>query len=140
MSAVIYYDGECSFCRSYIAYSRLKQRFGEISLVDARTAPEKTAEFLDKGYDIDDGFIVEAGGRIYFGAEAMALINSELAPRSTGLRLLSGRRLLKIGYPIMRSIRNFTLRLLGRSKINAETRRRGRPGLRETLASEDPNG
>ncbi|NWG92327.1 MAG: DUF393 domain-containing protein [Parvularculaceae bacterium] len=118
MNATVYYDGECPFCRSYVAFARLKERFGEVDLVDARTAPEKAAEFLSKGLDIDDGFIVEAEGRLFHGAEAMQLIHAELAPKSTGLSRLSDGGLLRRIYPVLAAGRRLTLKALGRKKIN----------------------
>jgi predicted DCC family thiol-disulfide oxidoreductase YuxK len=118
MSATVYYDGECPFCRSYVEYARLKERFGDVSLVDARTAPEKAAEFLAKGLDIDEGFIVEADGHLYHGAEAMRLIHAELAPKSTGLSRLADDGMLQRLYPVLVAGRNLTLKALGRKKIN----------------------
>jgi predicted DCC family thiol-disulfide oxidoreductase YuxK len=119
MSATVYYDGDCPFCRSYVAYARLKERVGEVRLVDARTAPDKAAEFLARGYDLDKGFIVEEGGRIHYGAEAMAFINAELAPKATGLGLFADHGLLRLAYPFMRGARNLALAALGRGPINA---------------------
>ncbi len=115
----VYYDGECPFCRSYVAYAKLKERFGEVALVNAREAPEKVAEFLARGFDIDDGFIVEQGDAIHAGADAMRFIHAELAPESTGLSRFANRRFLAAAYPLLRSGRNLALSLLGRSKINA---------------------
>ena len=116
--ATVYYDGDCPLCRSYVAYARLKARYGEVTVVDAREAPEKIADFLKQGYDIDEGFIVEAQGRIHHGAAAMAVIHAELAPKSTGLRLFTNRKLLDAAYPMMRACRNMALKALGRRLIN----------------------
>ena len=40
MGVRILYDGACPFCASYVRYARLKDRVGEVDLVDARQVPD----------------------------------------------------------------------------------------------------
>ena len=111
------YDGECPFCTGYTRYARLREKHGAVDLIDARERPDLVQGYLNKGFDIDESFIVDVDGEILTHDEAMAYINAQLAPKWTGLHLLASPVLLKTAYPILRLIRNATLKMLGRKKI-----------------------
>lgn len=114
----IYYDGECPFCRSYIAYADLKRRYGQVNLVDARQTPDKVADFFAAGFNLDDGFIVELDGELHSGGDAMWIIHSALSPKHKMITRLKNRRALSLIYPALRFCRNLLLRFLGKKKLN----------------------
>ncbi|MEM9421387.1 MAG: DCC1-like thiol-disulfide oxidoreductase family protein [Pseudomonadota bacterium] len=113
----VVYDGECPFCRSYVAYARLRRRHGDVLLVDARCHPELIDRYAAQGHNIDESFIVEVGDKVLSGGAAMAFIHSSLAPAWTGLPLLANERLLHAVYPALRWSRNMSLRILGKKPI-----------------------
>ena len=68
MSTVdVYYDGECPFCTRYVRMLRLKEAVGHLRLIDLRENSEIRSELLGQGFDLDQGMVVEIGGRRYGG-------------------------------------------------------------------------
>ncbi|MAP96298.1 MAG: hypothetical protein CMK07_15240 [Ponticaulis sp.] len=114
----ILYDGECPFCQSYVGFARLRKAVGEVELIDAREAPELVADYHERGFPIDEGMIVDTGDVVYFGGDAVWAINS-LVSRNPLLKLMSGRKFLKVIYPSLRFGRNSVIRLLGRKPIQS---------------------
>lgn len=113
----ILYDGECPFCANYVSMARLRQRVGEVELIDARTRPDLMEAHKAAGRPIDDGMIVEMEDRVYFGGDAVWAINALLSSNPL-LNALSGRALLKFIYPALRFGRNSVLRVMGRKPID----------------------
>lgn len=105
----IVYDGQCPFCSRYVQLVRLRERFS-VSLIDARAERERAAGY---GLDLNEGMIVDLDGAVYHGAAAVALL-SRLA-RAPGPLSLPG--VAKVAYPVMRFVRNLTLRVLGREPL-----------------------
>lgn len=113
----VIYDGHCPFCSAYVRVSRLRQGH-EVELVDAREAPEIAAGY---GLDLDKGMIVDLGGTVYHGADAVWLL-STLSSHSGWAnalfsRMFSNRRLAQVSYPVMRAARNATLAILRRDRL-----------------------
>ncbi len=113
----IVYDGECPFCANYVRLARLRERVGEVKLVDAREHPALVADYAARGYEIDESFIVKAEGKTLTKGAALAYINGKLAPKWTGLPLLTSPQLLERLYPALRAGRNLALRVLGRKPL-----------------------
>ncbi len=113
----ILYDGECPFCSAYTRLARLRQRVGEVELIDARGVPDLVEDYAARGFEIDESFIVDTGKAVLTGGAAMAFIHGKLAPRWTGLPLLANPRLLTKAYPSLRACRNAALRAMGRKPI-----------------------
>lgn len=115
------YDGECPACRSYVAIARLRQLWPDLRILDARQEPELVTELRVKGYEINEGFVLSLGGRIYFGPEATRMIGEQGRSHSAVRRSILGA----IGtapwsrwlYPWLNRCRQLFLRLLGRSLI-----------------------
>lgn len=112
----IIYDGECPFCRSYVAFARLKEAVGPVELIDAREASVLVEDYASRGYPIDDGMIVDTGDAVYWGGDAVWAINALTSPNPV-LKMLGGRRFLKRIYPALRFGRNSALRVLGKTPI-----------------------
>jgi predicted DCC family thiol-disulfide oxidoreductase YuxK len=105
----IVYDGDCPFCRRYVARLRLPDGF-DVDLVDARRAPEAARSY---GLDLNEGMIADLEGEVHHGADAVSL----LARLSERPGPLARRGVARALYPLMRLGRHMTLRLLGRKPI-----------------------
>ncbi len=121
MSATILYDGKCPFCSRYVRYLRLEQAAGDIRLVDARTGGPEVEEARRRRLTLDEGMILILGEAYYHGDEAMHRIvlmssRTDWFNRLNYL-LFKSPRLSKVVYPVLKTIRNVTLRLLGRPKM-----------------------
>jgi len=120
---IIVYDGECPFCQKYIDLLRLRASVGTVRLVDARSDDPIVGDVLQRGFDLDQGMIVIIGERFYHGASAMQV----LAMLSTGVGwfnrfnfyVFRSKRVSTVLYPVLRTGRNFVLRVLGRKPINS---------------------
>lgn len=117
----VIYDGECPFCSSYVRLVRLREALGQVTLIDARSDHPLVAQVVAMGYDLDEGMIVRLDGRIHHGADAMRLLTALSTPSPAFNRMMrtlfaSPARAARL-YPVLRSGRNFVLRLLGRRKI-----------------------
>lgn len=126
----IIYDGDCPFCTAYTKYARLRERHGEVDLVNARENPTLITDYAARGFEIDESFIVEVEGEVLTKGAAMAYIHSQLAPKWTGLPMLANAKALNTVYPALRGTRNLTLRLLGRRRI-----REGQPPKNRRLTT-----
>ena len=117
----IYYDGECPLCRNYTKMLRLRETAGEVHLIDLRTDPVSVARFSALGIDINEGFAVEVGGRLFHGSDAIHSLASLTTPSNTINRLsrsiFSNSRRSAAIYPWLVRGRAELLRMLGRKKI-----------------------
>lgn len=123
MSLDIYYDGQCPFCTRYVQLLRLRESAGLVTLHDLRDAPKARARFAALDLDPDNGMVVETGGQLYHGDEAMHVL-SMLSTRSGVLNRISAaifrHKLLARGlYPVLRAGRNATLFLMGRAAMRS---------------------
>jgi predicted DCC family thiol-disulfide oxidoreductase YuxK len=115
------YDGDCPFCSRYVAYLRLREAIGPVTLADARSHPELLEEARQHAYDLDEGMLLKLDGRYYHGADcinALALLTT-----SSGIfnRLnraaFRSKTVSRFAYPALRLGRNLALKLLGREQI-----------------------
>ncbi|MGE0659981.1 MAG: DCC1-like thiol-disulfide oxidoreductase family protein [Reyranellaceae bacterium] len=117
----IVYDGDCPFCKAYVRLVRLRENF-TVELVDARARPDEVARIAGLGLSLDEGMLVEIGERRWHGGEAMrmlATLTSESGPWNRLYAFVFGsERRAALLYPPLRAIRNLTLRLLGRRRID----------------------
>lgn len=73
MKIELFYDKECPFCNAYANYIKLKENH-QLTLTNARTASLEL--FKNKGYDINNGFIIIVDDKdIYQGSEAIIYLN-----------------------------------------------------------------
>jgi predicted DCC family thiol-disulfide oxidoreductase YuxK len=121
--AYLIYDGECPFCSAYVRFLRLKEAFGDIKLVDARTDAALVSDLKSKDFDLDEGMVLQIGDEVYHGADCIHVLSlmsgeSGLFNRFNGWVFRSPAR-SRVLYPILRAGRNIALALLGRRKIHA---------------------
>lgn len=121
------YDGECPFCSRYVRHVRLREAVGPIMLANAREHAALVDEVRRLGFDVDTGMVLKLDGNYYHGADcihALALLTTSSGwfnrVNSLMFRSATVSRLL---YPVLRTGRNLTLRLLGRTRLQ--------PGLDE---------
>ncbi|MFQ5927911.1 MAG: DCC1-like thiol-disulfide oxidoreductase family protein [Terriglobia bacterium] len=116
------YDAQCPVCDAYCQRVAVDSDAGQLELVDARQNGAVVHEITEAGLDVDQGMVLKAGGRLYYGAEAI----HELALRSSRHGLFSRlnyylfrwRQLANVLYPLLRTGRNLLLKALRRTKIN----------------------
>jgi predicted DCC family thiol-disulfide oxidoreductase YuxK len=120
---ILVYDGQCPFCANYVRLLRLRERFPDLQLLDARENRDHPAvrRLAARGLILDDGMALLDGDRVYHGAESIHAL-AEFEPAS-GLFgrinrwIFRSRRRSAALYPALRGGRNLLLRLLGRRKL-----------------------
>jgi len=119
--ATLIYDGECPFCANYIRLLRIREQL-ELKLVNARNGGEVVALVVSKGYDLDEGFVLHIADRYYHGDECMHILALLSTPSNWFNRMnktiFSRPRLARLLYPVLRTVRNTTLKLMGRKPLN----------------------
>lgn len=115
------YDGECPFCSRYVRLVRLRDAIGPLRLVDARLGGSELSAIRAAGLDINTGMVLSLNGQLYHGdacLNRLALLSTPSGAfnRLNGL-LFRSPWMARASYPLMRSVRNGVLRLLGRSLI-----------------------
>lgn len=105
----IVYDGQCPFCSRYVELVRLRERF-DVTLIDARRERERADAY---GLDLNEGMIVDLDGSVHHGAAAVSLL-SRLSRRPGPL---AHPAVARWAYPVMRLVRQGTLRVLGRAML-----------------------
>ena len=119
---LLVYDRECPACNAYCQVVKIRESVGNLRIVDARENSEVLNEITAKGLDIDQGVVLKMGDQLYYGSDAihtLALIGS----RSGILNRINywvfrSKTMSSILYPFLRFLRNFLLKILGKSKIN----------------------
>jgi hypothetical protein len=95
---------------------------GELQIVNAREHSGLLQEVTARGLDIDQGMVLKLDEQLYYGADAIHAL-ALLSTRSgifnrLNYWLFSSARLSHLVYPVLRSLRNLLLKLLGRHRIN----------------------
>lgn len=121
-ASYLLYDGECPACRSYVAFSRLRQTYPTLEIIDARERPDLVAHLRGLGYEINDGMMLRLDGVYHYGAAATRMIaklgqSSGSAITRTGLAAIGTAPWSEALYPWLNRARQLLLRLLGRSLI-----------------------
>jgi predicted DCC family thiol-disulfide oxidoreductase YuxK len=120
-AAVVIYDGECPFCSRFVAFQRLRESIGPVTLIDARQRPDLVRDFEAAGMPLDQGMALIMGGQVYYGADCinrLALLSSRsgVFNRLNAL-IFQSPTVSRLLYPALRAGRNATLRILGHSKL-----------------------
>lgn len=118
---ILLYDGDCPVCNRYVSMLRLREQFGELTLLDARqTSPQRT-RVEQLGLNLNQGFALFIDEELYFGDRAI----HALALMSSGSGLFNRMnfyifrhaRLARVLYPALAAGRGLLLKLLGRDLI-----------------------
>jgi predicted DCC family thiol-disulfide oxidoreductase YuxK len=119
---LLIYDKECPACDYYCNIVRINDSVGELVLVDAREDSSVMDEITAKDWDIDQGMVLKVEDELYYGSEAIHAL-SAMGGQSGFFNkinycLFRSKSRAKILYPILRSLRNLLLKILGKTKIN----------------------
>ncbi len=115
----LYYDDKCPFCKEYSKYIELRKQY-DIEMCNARDNLDKIEEFRVKGYDINNGMIVEIedDSMLYLGADAAKVLDSMISKKGfmdKGMSFIVKLPLFNsIIYPIIKAIRIVLLKFLGK--------------------------
>lgn len=117
----IVYDGDCPFCARYVRFIRLKDTVGAVELVDARSNDPAVELVRATGVNLNDGMALIDGERIYFGDECIHRLALMSTPSGVFNRInaavFRSPTLSRLLYPVLKTGRAFTLRLLGRAPL-----------------------
>jgi len=120
-TATLVYDGECPFCQRYTRLVRLRETI-DVQLIDARVGGAEVDAIVAAGYNLDEGMVLEMGGRFYHGdacVHRLALLSSSSSLfNRLNKWMFSSPRAAKVLYPMLRFCRNVVLRLLGRKPLD----------------------
>jgi predicted DCC family thiol-disulfide oxidoreductase YuxK len=115
------YDGDCPFCSGYVRHVRLREAIGPIAMVNAREHAALVNEVRRLGFNVDTGMVLKLNGNYYHGADCIHALALLTTPSGWFNRLNSwmfkSPTASKVLYPMLRSGRNLTLRLLGRTRL-----------------------
>jgi predicted DCC family thiol-disulfide oxidoreductase YuxK len=115
------YDGECPFCSRYVRHVRLREAIGPIMLANAREHAPLVEEVRRLGFDVDTGMVLKLDGNYYHGADCIHALALLTTPSGWFNRLNSlvfkSSTAAKVLYPVLRTGRNLTLRVLGRARF-----------------------
>ncbi|NQZ14689.1 MAG: DUF393 domain-containing protein [Alphaproteobacteria bacterium] len=118
---IIAYDGDCPFCSSYVHMQRLQNLGIDVSLVNFRDDPELVETLRHKNLDPNNGMYVKMGDAEYYADEAVTVISSLTTSKNIinlGFKWwFKNRTRAKILYPVLRTGRNLSLKMLGKSKL-----------------------
>lgn len=113
----IYYDGECPLCAAYVRMLNLREAVGRVELIDARSGDPRLTELRAAGLDPEEGMILNHGGRLHHGAEAMRMLSILSASGGPLRALMRSPRRAALFYPVLRAGRRLLLRLMGRRAL-----------------------
>jgi predicted DCC family thiol-disulfide oxidoreductase YuxK len=119
---LLVYDRECPACNVYCQVVKIRESVGNLRIVDARENSEVLHEITAEGLDIDQGVVLKMGDQLYYGSDAihtLALIGSRSGVfNCINYWVFRSKIISSILYPFLRFLRNFLLKILGKSKIN----------------------
>ena len=116
------YDKQCPACDFYCNLVRVRADVGELKLVDARDKGPVMDEITALGLDIDQGMVLKVGPQLFYGSDAIHALS--LMSTRTGFFnrfaywTFRSRGAARVLYPILKTLRNILLKVLGKTKIN----------------------
>ena len=119
-SKFLVYDGDCPLCSRYTRMLKLRESFGPIELVSARSDHPIIGELTRRGFDLDVGIVLVEGDQVHFGAECLTRLALLSTPVGIFNRfsaaVLRSPKMSALAYPILRAGRLLLLRILGRER------------------------
>ena len=119
---LLVYDKQCPACDFYCSLVRIRSDVGALELVDARDGGPIMEEITAAGLDIDQGMVLKVGTQLYYGSDAIHAL-SLMSTRAGFFNRLSywsfrSKAASGVLYPVLRTLRNLLLKMLGKTKIN----------------------
>lgn len=122
---VVVYDGDCPFSAAYLRQVRLRRVAGPVALVDARAEGGHPVlrRLREAGLDLERGMVVELGGRLHHGAEAMTVLALLTSPHGAFSRAMAwafrSPTRARLLFPPLMAGRKLARRLFGRTRGTA---------------------
>ena len=115
------YDGDCPVCNRYVTMLRLREQFGDLTLLDARQASPQRTIVEQQGLDLNQGFALFVDEELYFGDRAIQTLafmgsGSDVFNR-INYYIFRHATLARLLYPVLAAGRQLLFKLLGRSLI-----------------------
>ena len=114
-SCTLLYDGACPMCSAFARVADASEA-GQLKKVDAREAGSLRSRATAAGMDLDFGIVVEHGGTLYYGPDALFYLASRPG-RGLMSRLFylpfRARWSARILYPVLVNVRRALLWLKG---------------------------
>ncbi len=117
------YDGDCPFCAATAQMYRLKTSVGALHVVNAREAADTALmrEITRQKLDLNQGIVVRFEGKLYHGADALHLLAMLGSDHDwlnrINVTVFRNRALVGLAYPVMKTVRNAVLFVLGHKPI-----------------------
>ncbi|MGI9222525.1 MAG: DCC1-like thiol-disulfide oxidoreductase family protein [Woeseiaceae bacterium] len=119
---LVVYDKQCPACDYYCTMVKIRETVGRLVLLDARDGGEIMDGITARGLDIDQGMVVIVGQELYYGSDAIHVLALMGTNRGFFNRLaywsFRSKAVSRILYPVLRTFRNFLLKILKVTKIN----------------------
>lgn len=117
----VFYDGGCPLCRMCVRRLRTRSAATRFALIDARRDPEQRRSLAARGFDLNEGIVVDTGDRCWSGADAAHTLASlhggaGLADR-LAVWMLGSRRRAGQFYPVFKAARRSLLFVLNRKLL-----------------------
>lgn len=131
----VYFDGDCWFCKNYIALTKLKKLGVNVDLINLRdhTLPNNIPDNLN----VDKGMVVTHAGNLYFGDEAIRYISELTEEESLTSKTLKvmfkNKKIAIFFYTIFRLVRLSYLILTSKLGINNQAKKQLRYSLLKFL-------
>lgn len=110
MKIDVYYDKECPFCKEYAKLISLKRNH-EINIKNARENLDKLKEFNSKGFDINEGIIIQTENKILQGSDAVIFLDK----LNKSYSFYDNFLFKKVGYPFLKILRFIVLKIFGKN-------------------------
>ena len=118
------YDGDCPICTRAALALRIKQRFGELHLLDARVHSDHVLmrAIQEQRLDLDAGMVIYHKDKFYSGVSALQFM-SRYGAASGWFNLMNkalfwSKGIARLTYPWMRGLRNRLIRKRNVPKID----------------------
>lgn len=118
---IIAYDGDCPFCKNYIAMLRLRDLDINLELIDLRQHNDWIIKLNNKSMNPNDGIYVKIDSAEYHGAQAMAVLSTITTSNHILNKILKwcfkNQKIGAVTYTTMKFGRIVTLKTLRISKL-----------------------
>lgn len=118
------YDGDCPICSMAASALRIRQEYGSLHLVDARTdlGEPLLHEIQTRNFNLDEGMVIWCDNQFYHGEDALLFMARFGEDKGwfnrLNRRLFQSERFARFCYPWMRAGRNLLIKIRGVGKID----------------------
>lgn len=111
------YDSKCPICKNYKNLISKSNNFYTIKYIDIRKESKEKSIISKKGYNLNEGLIIQYEDKIYQGKEALAILNKILSKKSLLVYLINKIAQIPGIYIIIKYIRKILLRIKRENKL-----------------------